>query len=149
MSHTYSSLLLHCVFSTRERQKLIPFELQSRLWAYMGGIAREHNMKALAIGGTDDHAHLLLSLSPSLPVSTAMREIKSGSSRWMHETPNLPQFAWQEGYGAFSIGQAQIDATVAYISKQNNHHRKQDFQAEFVAFLTKHRIEFDPVSIWD
>ena len=106
-------------------------------------------MKALAIGGTDDHAHLLLSLPPSHSIATAMREIKSGSSRWMHETPNLPQFGWQEGYGAFSIGQAQIETTVAYIAKQNDHHCKQDFQAEFLAFLKKHRIEFDPVSIWD
>ena len=149
MSHTYSSLLFHCVFSTRERQKLISLELQSRLWAYMGGIAREHHMKALAIGGTDDHAHLLLSLPPSHSIATAMREIKSGSSRWMHETPNFPLFGWLDGYGAFSIGQAQIETTVAYIAKQNDHHCKQDFQAEFLAFLKKHRIEFDPVSIWD
>ena len=145
MPHTYSSLLFHCVFSTRERQKSIAPEIQSRLWAYMGGIAREHQMKALAAGGTEDHAHLLLSLPPT--ISTAMREIKSGSSRWMHETANLPQFRWQEAYGAFSIGQAQIETTVAYIANQNEHHRKQDFQTEFLSFLKKHHIEHDPTFI--
>jgi REP element-mobilizing transposase RayT len=114
----------------------------------MGGIAREHQIKPLAIGGTEDHAHLLLSLPPPLSISTSMREIKSGSSRWMHENASLPQFGWQEGYGAFSIGQAQIDTTVAYIANQNEHHRKQDYQAEFLAFLKKHRIEHDPAYVW-
>jgi REP element-mobilizing transposase RayT len=114
----------------------------------MGGIAREHQFKALAIGGTEDHAHLLLSLPPPMSISTSMREIKSGSSRWMHENASQPQFGWQEGYGAFSIGQTQIDTTVAYIARQNEHHRKQDYQAEFLSFLKKHRIEYDPAFIW-
>jgi putative transposase len=117
MAHTYSSLLFHCVFSTKERRKIIPEEPQERLWAYMGGIAREHEMKALAIGGTDDHAHILLSLPSSKAIATAMREIKAGSSRWMHESCKLPDFEWQEGYGAFSVGQTQIEATVAYIAR--------------------------------
>jgi REP element-mobilizing transposase RayT len=148
MSHTYCSALFHCVFSTKERRGIIAPEVQPRLWGYMGGIAREHGMKALAVGGSDDHAHLLLSLPSSLPVASAMREIKSGSSRWMHETYELPAFEWQEGYGAFSIGWAQIDATVAYIAGQEEHHRKRDFQAEFVAILKKHRIEYDPRYLW-
>ena len=148
MAHTYCSSLFHCVFSTKERRGVIGPAVQPRLWAYMGGIAKEHQMKALAVGGTEDHAHLLLSLPPSMSVSTAMREIKSGSSRWMHETANLPQFAWQECYSAFSIGQSQIDTTVAYITKQNEHHRSRDFQAEFLSFLKKHHIEYDPAFIW-
>jgi putative transposase len=149
MAHTYHSLLFHCVFSTKERRATIGPELQDRLWAYMGGIAREHGMKALAVGGMEDHAHILLSLPTSLAIATAIREIKSLSSRWMHEICARPAFQWQEGYGAFSIGCAQVDATVQYILGQKEHHRKRDFQAEFLAILKRHRIEFDPRYIWD
>ncbi len=146
MSHTYCCSLFHCVFSTKERRGTIAPEIQARLWAYMGGVARKRGMKALAVGGTADHAHILLSLPSSLPIADAMREIKSESSRWMRET--VTDFEWQEGYGAFSIGEAQVDATVAYIARQEEHHRKRDFQAEFVAFLKKHRIEYDPRYVW-
>jgi REP element-mobilizing transposase RayT len=148
MSHTYCCSLFHCVFSTKERCKSIAPEIQPRLWAYMGGIAREHEMKALGIGGMDDHAHILLSLSTSQSIATAMREIKSGSSRWMHETAAIPGFEWQEGYGAFSIGSAQVNTTLAYIARQQEHHRKRDFRPEFIAFLKKHGIEYDPRYVW-
>jgi REP element-mobilizing transposase RayT len=148
MAHTCCSLLFHCVFSTKERRKIIPEELQERLWAYMGGIAREHGMKALAVGGMEDHVHILLSLPSSKTVANAMREIKAGSSGWMHETCNIQAFEWQEGYGAFSIGQTQIESTIAYIARQKEHHKKRDFQAEFVAFLKKNRIEYDLRYVW-
>jgi putative transposase len=148
MSHTYCSSLFHCVFSTKDRRKLIVPEVQSRLWTYMGGIAREHALKALAVGGTEDHVHILLSLPASLPIAKAMREIKSASSRWMHETCGKNGFEWQEGYGAFSIGQAQVGATVAYIQRQEEHHRKRDYQAEFTAFLKRHGIEYDQRYVW-
>jgi putative transposase len=148
MAHTYCSSLFHCVFSTKERRRIIVPGVQERLWAYMGGIARENGMKALAVGGMEDHAHLLLSLPASLSIAAAMRQIKSGSSRWMHETCGVPSFEWQEGYGAFSIGRSQLDATLAYISGQREHHRRRDFQAEFVAILKKHRIEHDPRYVW-
>ncbi len=148
MSLTYCCSLFHCAFSTKDRRKTIVAEIQPRLWAYMGGIAREHEMKALAVGGMADHVHILLSLSSSFPVADAMREIKSASSFWMRRTIAKPDFEWQEGYGAFSIGWAQMSATLAYIGRQQEHHRKRDFQAEFVAFLKKHRIEYDPRYIW-
>lgn len=148
MSHTYCCSLFHCVFSTKARSKTIAPEIQARLWAYMGGVAREHGMKALAVGGTDDHVHILLSLPSSLPIANAMREIKSASSRWMHETCRLPRFGWQEGYGAFSIGCAQISTTLAYIARQKEHHLQRNFQAEFIAFLNKHHVEYDPRYIW-
>jgi putative transposase len=122
--------------------------VQPQLWAYMGGIARENEMKALAVGGMDDHAHLLLSLPSTVPVADAMRAIKSGSSRWMRETCGMPGFEWQEGYGAFSIGWGQVEATIAYIGGQRDHHRKRDFKAEFVAILKKHQIEYDPRYVW-
>jgi REP element-mobilizing transposase RayT len=148
MAHTDCSSLFHCVFSTKERSKIVAPEIQPRLWAYMGGIAREHGMKALAVGGRDDHVHLLLSLPSALPIAEAMREIKSGSSRWMHETCKMANFEWQERYGAFSIGQGQVEATLAYIAGQEEHHRKRDFQAEFIAILKRHGIDYDPRYVW-
>jgi len=114
----------------------------------MGGIAREHRIKALGIGGMKDHVHILLSLPSSLPIATAMQEIKSASSHWMLETCAIRGFEWQEGYGAFSIGWTQVSATLAYIARQEEHHRKRDFQAEFIAFLKKHRIEYDQRYVW-
>jgi REP element-mobilizing transposase RayT len=148
MSHTYCCSLFHCVFSTKERRKTIVSEIQPRLWAYMGGIAREHQMKALGIGGVEDHVHILLSLPSSISIASAMQIIKSASSRWMHETCVMQDFEWQEGYGAFSIGWGQVPATLAYIASQQEHHRKRDFQAEYIAFLKKHRIEYDSRYIW-
>lgn len=148
MSHTYCCSLFHCVFSTKERRKTIVPEIQERLWAYMGGVAREHQMKALGIGGIEDHVHLLLSLPSSSSIADAMREIKSVSCRWMHETCAMKDFEWQEGYGAFSIGWAQVESTLTYIARQKEHHRRRDFQAEFIAFLNKHRIEYDPRYVW-
>lgn len=148
MANTYCSSLFHCVFSTRERRRTIAPEFQERLWAYMGGIARENEMKGLAAGGTDDHAHILLSLPSSVAVAEAMRKIKSGSSRWLHESCGLAGFEWQEGYGAFTIGLSQADATVAYIAGQKEHHQKRDFQAEFLVILKQHGIEYDPRYVW-
>jgi len=148
MSHTYCCSLFHCVFSTKERHKTIRPEIQGQLWAYMGGAAREHGMKALAVGGTEDHVHILLSLPSSLTVASAMQYIKSASSRWMHEKGAAQGFGWQEGYGAFSIGRAQVSATLKYIGRQREHHQKRDFQAEFLAFLKKHGIEYDPRYVW-
>ncbi len=148
MGHSYCSSLYHCIFSTKERGKTIAPDVRDRLWEYMGGVAREHEMTALAVGGTDDHAHLLVAIPATLAVATAMREIKSGTSHWMHETCAMPEFAWQEGYGAFSIGHSQMEATVRYIARQEEHHRKRDFQAEFVAILKKHRMEYDLRYVW-
>lgn len=144
MSHTNCCSVFHCVFSTKERLRAITTEIQPRLWAYMGAVARKREIKALGIGGIEDHVHLLLSLPSSVPIAKAMREIKSESSRWMRGTLGGAGFEWQEGYGAFSIGWSQVNATLAYIAKQKEHHRKRDFQSEFVAFLKKHRIDYDP-----
>jgi REP element-mobilizing transposase RayT len=148
MGHTYCSSLFHCVFSTKERRRLIQPEVRPRLWAYIGGVAREQKMKALAVGGTDDHVHILLSLSSSLTIALALREIKSASSHWMHHDCGVSGFEWQEGYGAFSIGWSQVEATLAYIAGQEEHHRRRDFQAEFLAILKKHRVEYDPLHVW-
>jgi putative transposase len=103
MSHTYVSDLVHCVFSTKERRKLIPSEIQPQLWSFLGGIARKNGFKALMAGGTENHVHILLSLPATIPLAKAVQLLKGASSRWMNET-HTKGFAWQEGYGAFTLG---------------------------------------------
>jgi putative transposase len=115
----------------------------------MGGIARENNMAALAIGGVEDHVHLLLSIPSTLSISHAMQLVKGGSSKWVHDTfPKCKEFAWQEGYGAFTISISQIPDTKAYIGNQSEHHRTKTFQEEFLAFLGRHGIDYDPRYVW-
>src|SRR5687767_12604463 len=144
MSHSYVSNLMHYVFSTKERFPFIDRELESRLWPYLGGIARENAMKALAIGGTDDHVHSLLSLPATMSVAKAVQLIKGGSSKWIHDTfSKYKKFEWQEGYGAFSVSALQVKKTIAYIEAQKEHHRKRTFQEEFLEFLVKHGVAFD------
>ncbi len=149
MSHTYTSAYLHYVFSTKGREPLLTSALRPRVWAYMGGIARDHSMKALAVGGMDDHAHILVSLPATIALAKAAQLIKGGSSKWINETFAMKSaFAWQEGYGAFSIGVAQIEQKVAYIGNQEEHHRKKSYQQEFVEFLHRHGIEYDERYVW-
>jgi REP element-mobilizing transposase RayT len=144
MSHAYVSNLMHCTFSTKGRQPFIDPELESRLWPYLGGIARENKMKALAIGGTTDHLHALLSLPGMMSFAKAVQLIKGGSSKWVNDTvPRARKFEWQEGYGAFSVSVSQVAKTVAYINNQKEHHRKKTFQEEFLELLKKHGIEYD------
>ena len=110
----------------------------------MGGIARDNKIKAIAIGGVEDHAHILLSIPATISLSRAVQLIKGGSSRWIHETfPNMKQFAWQEGYSAFSIGISAMDDTTAYINRQVEHHQKKTFEEELVQFLNRHGIDYD------
>ena len=135
---------MHCTFSTKGRFPFISAELEARLWPYAGGIARENRMKALAIGGTADHMHLLLSLPGTMSFAKAVQLIKGGASKWVHDTfPEYKRFAWQEGYGAFSVSASQVERTIAYIRNQKEHHRKKSFQEEFLKLLDKHGVEYD------
>jgi putative transposase len=150
MPHTFVNQLHHCVFSTKERSTMITPELQTRLFQYIGGIARENKIKLLASGGVGDHVHLLISMPATISIAKAMQLIKGGSSKWIHETfPEHRFFEWQEGYGAFSIGIGDIERTVKYINNQAEHHGKMDFKTEFRAFLKKHGIEYDERYIFD
>jgi len=149
MAHSYISCLVHCVFSTKERRKFITPELKERLLPFMGGIARENKMKTLSIGGTQDHVHLLLSIPSAISVAKAVQLVKGSSSKWIHETfPSHRRFAWQEGYGAFSIGISGVKDTIAYIEAQEEHHRKKTFKEEFLIFLKRHGIDYDERYIW-
>jgi REP element-mobilizing transposase RayT len=118
--------------------------LRERLWPYLSGIARENKMKALAIGGAADHVHMLISLPATLSIAKALQLLKGNSSKWIHETfPKLRSFEWQEGYGAFSIAVSGIEATVAYIRNQAEHHRTRSFREEFRAMLQRHGFDYD------
>jgi len=147
VSHTYVSNLVHCVFSTKNRRDLIPAGVQPDLWAYLGGTANKNGFKALIAGGTENHAHVLLSLSANIPLAKAMQLIKGASSHWMNET-HTRNFAWQQGYGAFTVSISQKAHTIAYIRSQPEHHRKRSFEEEFIAFLKKHNVEYDPRYVW-
>ena len=149
MAHSYTSILIHYVFSTKNREKIMTVELQERLWPYMGGIARENNMKALAIGGIEDHVHLLISLPSTLSIAKAIQLIKGGSSKWVHDTfPNYNNFKWQEGYGAFSVSISRTKDLIIYINMQKEHHYKKSFQEEYVSFLEEHVIDYDKRYVW-
>jgi len=144
MSHSFVSNLMHCTFSTKERYPWIDNDLEARLWPYIGGIARKNRMRALAIGGTFDHLHTLLSLPSTMSFAKAVQLIKGGSSKWVHdEFPNFKTFEWQEGYGAFSVSASQVARTIAYIERQKEHHRKRTFKEEFIKLLDKHEIAYD------
>jgi len=149
MGHSYTSCLYHCVFSTKDRRRMIDNELAEKLWPYIGGIARENGMTALRVGGVEDHIHILLSLPSTIPISKAMQIIKAVSSKWIHETfPHHRNFSWQEGYGAFSIGVSQVETTIEYINNQQKHHEQFSYEGEFVAILKKHGIEYDERYVW-
>jgi len=150
MSHTYANLLYHVVFSTKGRQPYIVEELRLRLHAYLGGIVRAIQGKALTIGGTADHVHLLMLLPARTAVAEALRVLKTNSSRWVHgQLPERAFFAWQTGYGAFTVSQSAADDVKRYIAGQEAHHRSMTFQEEFLALLTRHGIEYDERYLWD
>jgi len=144
MANTYTSLHYHIVFSTKNRDPFLVETVRQRLFAYLGGIARENGMNALEVGGMTDHVHLLLSIPASLAVSKAVQLIKGGSSHWLKVTfPSMIDFAWQDGYAAFTVSQSQLNDTQAYIRSQPEHHRTKTFIEEYRAFLARHRIEYD------
>jgi putative transposase len=143
MPHTYICAHVHYVFSTKNRAHLIPVRVQPDLWAYIGGIARADAAKALAVGGTENHVHVLLGMPSIIAIATAVQRIKDASSRWLHEEHGL-DCEWQEGYGAFTVSASQLPRTIEYISSQPEHHRRLRFEDEFVALLKKHRIAYDP-----
>ncbi|MGH9650670.1 MAG: IS200/IS605 family transposase [Terriglobales bacterium] len=141
MSHAYSRNHLPIIFGTKGRRANIKPAVQEHLWAYIRGIARNYKMDLEAIGGTDNHVHLLLVLPPKLSLSHALRAIKANSSKWMNENGHL--FAWQEGYAAFSVSASLVEAVSEYIRNQPEHHKKRTFEQECLMLLKKHGIVAD------
>ena len=150
MPNTFSSLHYHIVFSTRDREPWLSEDIQSDVWSFIGGIARENKMKALQIGGMPDHVHIAIGIPATLSVSKAVQLLKGGSSKWIKDTfPGMKGFAWQDGYGAFSVSKSSLPEVICYIQQQREHHRIKSFQEEFLAFLDRHEIQYNPKYLWD
>jgi putative transposase len=149
MPHSYSSLLVHAIFSTKGRAPSIDTGIRPDLLAYMGGIVREMHGVARVINGTEDHAHMLVSLPADISVAECLRVVKTNSSLWIHgRFANQRSFAWQTGYGAFSVSTSNEKQVIKYIQDQERHHRRMTFEEEFIALLRKHGVAFDERYLW-
>jgi putative transposase len=150
MGSTYSSLAYHVIFSTKGREPLISAGLRAELYPYIGGILRGHRCILLEIGGMPDHLHLAVRAKPDIAVAELVRLVKANSSKWVNErASDRGRFAWQSGYGAFSVSLSQLPGVCGYIREQEEHHRTRTFQEEYVEFLRRHGIEFDERYLWD
>jgi putative transposase len=144
MSDSYTNLLYHIVFSTKERRPLITAEYEVRLYDYLGGTIRKLGGISLELNGTEDHVHVLAKLRPDCALSEVLRDLKAHATGWMHDVfPSLKNFSWQRGYGAFTVSQSNVEAVRRYIARQKEHHRKISFRDEFIQFLTENGIEYD------
>ena len=148
MPQSLVKILVHVVFSTKNRQRLIHPNIEEALFGYIHGIIENNKSKLLLANGTWDHVHMLISLGRTVDISKLIGVIKRESSVWMKDSGE-DRFYWQEGYGAFSIGQSQARAVMKYIANQKTHHAKQDFQGEFRGLLDRYGIEYDEHYVWD
>ena len=150
MAQTLVDHLSHVVFSTKRRERIILPEIETRLFTYMSGTARNLGCPCLAINGTEDHLHLLVSLSKTLALSAFVRELKSAASRWVKSTYSAcGAFAWQDGYGSFSVSRSVAPAVIRYIERQKEHHRRMSFEDEYLGLVRKHGLEFDERYLFD
>ena len=149
MANSYTRLLYHIVFSTKYRKPFFPAEQQEAIWRYIAGIIVNKNGNAIEIGGTEDHIHILTSCSPTIALSDFIRDVKSNSSRWMHDERRNSLFEWQTGYAAFTVSHSQHEVVTSYIRTQAEHHRKWSFQAEYRLLLQRHEIAFDEKYLFD
>jgi len=149
MATTFTKILIHFIFSTKNREPLITPELEKPLFAYMVGIATNHGCYTVALNGTADHVHMLVSFGKMISISKLMEEVKGDSSRWVNqEHRQATPFRWQEGYAAFSIGESGMEAASQYIAGQKSHHQRTSFQEELIIFLKKYGIEYNERYIW-
>ena len=150
MPQSFACLHHHLIFSTRLREPTLDISRLPELFQYIGGILRGEKCALVAAGGVRDHIHLLASLSREISVAEVLRRIKSNSSRWIHETdPGRRGFAWQAGYGAFSVSQSNVEEVQRYLENQEEHHRKMTFQDELRALLRRHGLAVDERYVWD
>jgi putative transposase len=149
MANTYTCLHYHLVFSTKNREPWITADAEERVWAYLGGIAKENEMTPIRIGGIEDHLHVLVGAPPTMAPSKIAQLIKGGSSNWIRDHfPEWSGFAWQDGYGTFSVSRSNVDAVANYIRNQREHHRNTGYQTEYRALLEKHGVEYDERYLW-
>lgn len=148
MPSTHTSLHCHLVFSTKERAPLISTEWRRNLHAYLGGIVKGMDGAPLAVGGIEDHVHLLVGLKSSHRLDYFLRDLKADSSQWVHQEIGSKKFGWQKGYGAFSVSPSNIEGVKRYVLNQGEHHRSQTFQAEYIQLLRASGIEYDEQYVW-
>ncbi len=150
MAGKHISLLVHFIWSTAGREPWIGDDWRDPLHSYIGGITRNKNVKLLAAGGMHDHVHLYASLPSTITIADFVNAVKSNSSRWVHDNfPNRKGFAWQEGYGAFSVSKSEERRVIDYICNQAQHHQKQSFKDEYLSFLEKYGVDYDKRYLWD
>jgi putative transposase len=150
MPSTHHGILLHIVFSTKNRMRLILPSWQDDLYAYMGGIAAEHEAIVLCSGGVEDHVHLLVKTHPSFGIADTVQLLKSNSSRWVNQSKKTNvKFQWQRGYGVFSVSQSQVEIVKQYIWSQAEHHKRRTFHDEYLEILRRNGIEFDERYVFD
>jgi putative transposase len=150
LGHTYTRLIGHIIFSTKERTAYLADSHRDAVFAYMGGILRELACEPLHINGVADHAHLMFRVSAILSLAEIVQKVKGNSSKWIHEQRVLPgSFAWQRGYAAFSVSESNAERVCRYIANQEAHHRQMSFQDELRAFLRQHGIEYDERYLWN
>jgi REP element-mobilizing transposase RayT len=150
MPQSLSSILVHLIFSTKNREPFISTAIEQELHPYMAKIFRGLRSPSLTIGGTDDHVHILFSLGRTIEVAELVKEVKSESSKWIKSKgKEFENFYWQRGYGAFSIGQSQVTAVKRYIARQKVHHQRVTFQDEYRKFLKSYGIDYDERYVWD
>lgn len=150
MGHTHTRLLMHVIFSTKDRIPYLVPDRRNEIFKYMSGILKNLNCLSLAIGGVSDHAHMFLELHQTASVADVVGKVKGNTSKWIHDSHVLqPSFSWQRGYAAFSVSDSSAESVLRYIAEQERHHQKWTFQDEVRLFLTKNRISFDEKYLWD
>ena len=149
MSQTLVSLLVHVVFSTKNRVDLITPDIEADLFAYLSGVLNHHESRCIASGGTANHIHLLVSLSKNFALSEVVGDLKRSSSKWLKtKGARFRSFGWQDGYGAFSIGESNVEALKRYIAGQKEHHRARTFESEMLSLLKRYGVKYDEEYLW-
>jgi putative transposase len=148
MPQSLSFLLVHIVFSTKDRRPYLRDDVRNRLHAYLATVVRDKQCECLRVGGVADHVHLAVRMHAQKSVAKLIEEVKVASSKWM-KVEGVEAFGWQRGYGAFSVGPADVGALLQYIEQQEAHHRKRDFKEEMRSFFEKYHVAFDEKYVWD
>lgn len=150
MPQSLANNLVHLIFSTKNRERCITDSLRSDCHAYMATVLKNMDCPALIINSVEDHVHILFLLHRTVALSTAVGDLKSSSSKWIKtQSPELEDFAWQAGFGAFSVSESNVKAVRKYIENQAEHHRRVSFQEELRTFLEKHGVDYDERYVWD
>jgi putative transposase len=150
MANTYSQLFYHIVFSTKLRRNFIHQDIEERVWNYLGGVARKHDVTSLRIGGIENHIHGLVMAKPVIEPCKIPMWLKGGTSKWVHdEFADLKGFGWQDGYGIFSVSRSNVPSVMRYIENQREHHRVQTFEEEYISLLKLHGVEYDMRYVFD